>query len=598
MPVETEVREGIYFSAVTLTQPDIPSGVGVTLPSVSADGTVLYTYDGNILSFTAAIESDAEIFFPLRVEVQDTADDAVLASVDVTAPNATTASVTLAWDTFNTAWASDGTMLGARNIVVRLLDEAGETLDSANFTLTVRPRPVVLVHGWNSTEGMWSSYAGYLSSAADGWLGLPANNLSTGGGGRPFHDAKWNADKLHEFVTEQRETLDAAHIDLVGHSMGGLIGRAYLQAHGERDVDGQPVALRLITLGTPNTGSPCGNVGAVLSVFSSQLDGAWHFTPAYMRTFNQTVTDTHGTMIHALAGTSVWTCGIEGDGVVPVNSATAYGLDNKISVFTAHIPGVEIWERVFGARDFEYSETQFNEFVIGQLRAAWTPDAPLRLDAQVATAEESDAPPVTQRYTLTIPAGSLAVMTVNAFDGEDLGVLIAPVSGITAELRAPDGAVLVSLDQDDMESLPMGILPHEDATAGTYTVHFANTGTQTATIEMVVFESGLSYVLEIDILPQPDGKTLITATVLQNGTPIPNVSIVAHLDRIEDEESAQPYDLTDGAEEVIGVSADGVHTALLDLPAGVYALAVKAQTNRYSLTESHTFTVADAETGD
>lgn len=589
-PDATEVFEGIRFSAVTITQENIPTGEAVELPLVEEGTEAIYTYDGNLLTIIANIESSSDLTFPLRVSVEDATSGEIITSADLPNPNGTQETVTLMWDTFNTAWKADGTAVGARNIVVKLLDEAGETLSSQAFNLTIRPRPVVLIHGWNSTEGMWSNYVGYLNNAAEGWVGLPADNLSTGGGGRPFHDAKWNADKLNEFIQAQRAALEAAHIDLVGHSMGGLIGRAYLQAYGAQDSDGQPIVPRLITLGTPNTGSPCGNVGAVLSVFSSALDGAWHFTPAYMAMFNQTVTDTHGTMLHALAGTSVWTCGIQGDGVVPVGSATAYGFDNKIADFTAHIPGVRLWESVFGARDFEYSETQFNDYVLGQLRSPWDESAPLRFEAQVAPAAESDAPPVTQRFTLTIPAGSLAIMTVNAFDGEDLGVMIAPVPNITAELRKPDGTVIASLDEEDMASLPLGILPYEDAPAGTYSVHFTNTGAETATVEMAVFESGLSYTLEIEITPQPDGKTLISAALMQNGEPVKNAVLNAHLELTEGGDGLNVHPLTDEATGDLTVN-DGVYTALLDLPAGVYALAVKAQTSDYSVTESHTFTV-------
>lgn len=594
--IETEVFDGIRFTAVTITQENIPTGEAVELPLVEADGTAIYTYDGNLLTITANIESASPLTFPLRVTVEDVTTGEVITSLDLPVPSGLQETAILTWDTFDSAWRADGTPVGARDIVVKLLDEAGEALDSAAFNLTVRPRPVILVHGWNSTEGMWSNYVGYLSSVADGWLALPADNLSTGGGGRPFHDAKWNADKLAEYIDGQRAALEAAHVDVVGHSMGGLIGRAYLQAHGGRDSDGQPVVTRLITLGTPNTGSPCGNIGAVLNVFSKSLDGAWHFTPAYMREFNATVSETHGTLIHALAGTSVWTCGAQGDGVVPVSSATAYGVDNHIAQFTAHIPGVEIWEVLFGARDFEYSEAQFTAYVLGQLRVPWADAPAVVFNAQAAPAspEDSDAPPVTQRYTLTIPAGSLAIVTVNAFDGEDLGVLIAPVPGLSAELRKPDGSVIAALSAEEMASMPLAILPYTDAPAGTYSVHFANSSSEQATVELAVFESGLSYVLEIDIIPQDDGKTLIRAELMRDGVPVTNAVLTAHLDVVTNDDDSVPavHPLTDEAAGDLSVN-DGVYSALLDLPAGVYALAVKAQTANYSVTESHTFIVAE-----
>jgi pimeloyl-ACP methyl ester carboxylesterase len=60
---------------------------------------------------------------------------------------------------------------------------------------------------------------------------------------------------------------------LVGHSMGGLVGRGYMAAHGADAVRA------LITLGTPHEGSPLADVHTVESQCGSGLAGAYIFSP-------------------------------------------------------------------------------------------------------------------------------------------------------------------------------------------------------------------------------------------------------------------------------------------------------------------------------
>ena len=46
-------------------------------------------------------------------------------------------------------------------------------------------------------------------------------------------------------------------MDLVVHSMGGLISRQYLHSIAPSDPDKRPVVDHLVMLGTPNMGSQC-----------------------------------------------------------------------------------------------------------------------------------------------------------------------------------------------------------------------------------------------------------------------------------------------------------------------------------------------------
>lgn len=72
-------------------------------------------------------------------------------------------------------------------------------------------------------------------------------------------DIRLTAQALRTFVDGVRASTGAAKVDLVGHSQGGLVARAYVKWYGGSDtVDS------LITLGTPNRGTYVANLVNVL----------------------------------------------------------------------------------------------------------------------------------------------------------------------------------------------------------------------------------------------------------------------------------------------------------------------------------------------
>jgi len=68
-----------------------------------------------------------------------------------------------------------------------------------------------------------------------------------------------NAAVLRDYIAGVKRLTGATEVDLVAHSLGGLIARYYLdRLMPERDV------ARLIMLGTPNGGSDCASLPAAL----------------------------------------------------------------------------------------------------------------------------------------------------------------------------------------------------------------------------------------------------------------------------------------------------------------------------------------------
>lgn len=100
-------------------------------------------------------------------------------------------------------------------------------------------RTVVLIHGYLGNRAMLLPLAGYLR-----WRGIPqvlAFDYPSGAG------VERGAIALREFL---RRSVRGGRIDLVCHSLGGLVARVYLQElGGARRVD------RCITLGTPHRGT-------------------------------------------------------------------------------------------------------------------------------------------------------------------------------------------------------------------------------------------------------------------------------------------------------------------------------------------------------
>ncbi len=103
-------------------------------------------------------------------------------------------------------------------------------------------RPVLLIHGVLVNDGVWIAFRRYLRLSGIG----PVYTVNYG---PPLADIEVFAGQLYTKVEAICAATGAKRIVLVGHSMGGLVARAYLRRFG-----GGRVA-RLITLGTPHHGS-------------------------------------------------------------------------------------------------------------------------------------------------------------------------------------------------------------------------------------------------------------------------------------------------------------------------------------------------------
>lgn len=111
-------------------------------------------------------------------------------------------------------------------------------LDSAGYTGI----PVVLVHGWGMNRASMAMLAARLRK--DGRRVFRVNYPSTG------PDTGVKAEHVARFMRNVLERTGAERIDVVGHSLGGVVSRVVARHHGGMDFMGA-----LVTLGSPHRGS-------------------------------------------------------------------------------------------------------------------------------------------------------------------------------------------------------------------------------------------------------------------------------------------------------------------------------------------------------
>ena len=171
--------------------------------------------------------------------------------------------------------------------------------------MSVIPRPVVMVHGFNADYTTWTTYLGSNGYLAElGLQGYAVGDgqfpgvMETGSLKDPFkrtNTIAQNAVILGEYIDSVQKATGAEKVDLLVHSMGGMISRYYLDRVMTKDNVAQ-----LLILGTPMAGSDCSILPASLGMM---LPATLEIEPSYMvNIFNQQIVRRQGVAFYALAG--------------------------------------------------------------------------------------------------------------------------------------------------------------------------------------------------------------------------------------------------------------------------------------------------------
>jgi pimeloyl-ACP methyl ester carboxylesterase len=253
--------------------------------------------------------------------------------------------VEMLWDSSGYAWYDDGRPRLVQRIKAEVWENYKKT-DEMTKNLKIAPRPVVLVHGLWSSWKAWESWQNILTTSHSyDWKAFPVGEnaakgrMNTGGeflSTTPTNSIAENARELEKYIKYAQEDRNAWHVDVVAHSMGGLISRYYIsQIMPANTPDMRPQISHLVMLGTPNMGSPCADVmNFAFEMVGKNVEAVRQLQQDYVAGFNRVNTLRKGVKFSVLAGnplptmckTIVWN-----DGVVPVPSAKWIIKDNAES---------------------------------------------------------------------------------------------------------------------------------------------------------------------------------------------------------------------------------------------------------------------------
>ncbi len=121
--------------------------------------------------------------------------------------------------------------------------------------------PVLTVHGYLSNRGLWWAFRRALEARGETVWAVTLEPV--------FASIDVLAGLLAARVDELLAATGARQVVLVTHSMGGLVARAYLRAHG-----GVKVA-RLVTLGAPHHGSKHAHLGLGANAREMEPGSPW-----------------------------------------------------------------------------------------------------------------------------------------------------------------------------------------------------------------------------------------------------------------------------------------------------------------------------------
>lgn len=146
---------------------------------------------------------------------------------------------------------------------------------------------VLLLHGFFQTRQVWQVMEDRLRSDGFGVFSFDLGGLFWRLNNRSIDEqARMIGDKLEGICT--RYGLERFHV--VGHSMGGLIARTYVQHHG-----GDRRVKSLVTLGTPHHGTPTAAIGVWLMAGGLLSSNPREMIPlsGFMRSLNKDVFPPH-----------------------------------------------------------------------------------------------------------------------------------------------------------------------------------------------------------------------------------------------------------------------------------------------------------------
>jgi hypothetical protein len=313
--------------------------------------------------------------------------------------------------------------------------------------------------------------------------------LSTG----PTNGIFENSQEVGKYIRYAQEDRNAWHVDVVAHSMGGLITRHYVHAFMPPSPDGRPQVAHLVMLGTPNMGSPCADVmNFTFEMLGKSVEAVRQLKPSVVEEFNRVTTNRKGVKFSVLAGNPLpvmCKTVTPNDGVVPVESAFWKISDHALSK--------NVHTELTGAADF--SSFVKPRLAVGP-KGNHNPEAPetsrlrdggglwpgapgfvnashISFNALAADAAADDSRPDFAKE-LKLAAGQVTEMEIPVTAAESFGVTFMAGASVSATLVDEKGAVRGrgAAGAPEAAGFFRTIYVDRGVTAGTWRLRLENTG--------------------------------------------------------------------------------------------------------------------------
>ena len=466
------------------------------------------TVDGNLVKITATVlnTSPHEKYADVRFKETYKGDkwdgarhDAPLTDdvVSVKVPPREEKEVELMWDSSGYSWYDDGRPRYVQRIKAEL-EENGRKLDELTENIKVAPKPLVLVHGLWSNWKAWETWQNILTTSHSyDWKAFPVGEkpehgqMNTGGSFMstdPTNTVGQNADELKKYIEYAQKDRNAWHVDLVAHSMGGLISRDYInRLMPPNSQDGRPQVSHLIMLGTPNMGSPCADyMNGAFDLLGKKVEAVRQLRQDVAAEFNKYTQNRKGVKFSALAGEVLPTICYANewnDGVVTVPSAIWEVADNAKSK--------NVHTDLTGTADF--SSFVKPRLAIGP-KGNHMPEAPTvpagmadvygtSADRNYGAADRAEkfalVPPPTALWAkeVRLTAKQSVFVDVPVTAGPNVGVVFMAMPGVSATLLDASGAVAGTnlTGKPEASSWFRSIFVDRPVKAGTWKLKIENT---------------------------------------------------------------------------------------------------------------------------
>lgn len=118
---------------------------------------------------------------------------------------------------------------------------------------------LLLIHGWTGRPNVWDSVITRLQNENDYYTEIWTFGYNSS------YPVEQNGNALFQLL---QQFANGAKIDIIAHSMGGLVSRSMIEQSGGGDY-----IRKLVTLGTPHKGSPLAAIRYAIGDFVSDMSG-------------------------------------------------------------------------------------------------------------------------------------------------------------------------------------------------------------------------------------------------------------------------------------------------------------------------------------